>query len=87
MKTKAILFTLFFLVSCGPAKESATIYQGKDGKDGTSCSVSEALSDENDVIGALISCGDGSSQIVLNGNDGQNGAAGADGPRRSGARP
>jgi hypothetical protein len=85
MKTKAILFTLFFLVSCGPAKESATIYQGKDGKDGsdgrngTSCSVSEALSDENEVIGALISCGDGSSQIVLNGSDGQNGADGADG--------
>ena len=72
-----------FLVSCSPDRESATLYKGndgRDGKDGTSCSVSEALDESQTlVIGALLSCSDGSSQIVLNGANGQNGAAGAQG--------
>lgn len=37
---------------------------GTDGKDGTSCSVAQA------VNGAVISCQDGSSMLILNGQDG-----------------
>lgn len=36
MKTNLTLFTLFFLVSCGPAKEVVGIYHGKDGENGHS---------------------------------------------------
>jgi len=74
------LLSLLVLISCGVDRETVSVINGTDGKDGSSCSVSEALDDTNTlVVGALITCTDGSSQIVLNGNDGQNGAAGANG--------
>jgi hypothetical protein len=75
MKTYIKLAILLALVSCG-AKESATIYNGTDGQ---SCSVGPALDEEShEVVGALITCAD-STQVVLNGADGQNGAEGAQG--------
>jgi hypothetical protein len=78
MKTYIALFSLLALVSCG-AKESATIYNGTDGKDGESCSVGPAIDEEShEVVGALITCAD-TTQLVLNGADGTNGADGAQG--------
>ena len=45
---------------------------GKDGKDGTSCTVDDVAG------GALISCTDGTEQVVLDGVDGADGSDGAD---------
>lgn len=75
------LLILMLLASCGkPTVESVGIITGEKGKDGTSCSVSEVTSEEDDlVIGARLFCTDGSSTIVLNGQDGSNGAPGGQG--------
>ena len=75
------LLILMFLASCGkPTIESVGVITGEKGKDGTSCSVSEVTSEEDNlVIGARLFCTDGSSTIVLNGKDGSNGAPGAEG--------
>ena len=74
---KLILLSLLLLASCGIKRETVDILNGKDG---TSCSVSEALDESHTlVVGALITCTDGSSQIVLNGSDGQNGVDGIQG--------
>jgi len=86
MKAKLAMFLLLtlFVVSC---KESAYFTKGldgadgADGKDGTSCSVSTEFDSESEaVIGARISCTDGSESIVYNG---QNGAQGIQGPQGS----
>jgi hypothetical protein len=78
---KILLLLLLGLtvLSCG-RRETFTIINGIDGKDGLSCSVSDYTIEEQ-VLGALLSCTDGSSSILLNkvGAIGAIGAAGANG--------
>lgn len=53
---------------------------GTDGKDGSSCSVKVVPANSAAPNGgSLISCGDGSTSLVLNGTNGSNGADGHDG--------
>ena len=78
MKVMVLAVALIGLVACAPAKEKVTIISGVPGADGSSCSVSDYYQGE-EVIGAQISCTDGSSVIVLNGSDGTDGLDGLDG--------
>lgn len=87
MKTKLILFTLFFLVSCGPAKETVSVINGKDGHslvsqivDSTECLAGgtrlDIALDSNDSL--LFDEGDiyQSSIIACNGEQGIQGITG-----------
>ncbi len=81
MKWFSIVLMTVFLFGCSPHREVVDIINGKDG---TSCSVSnyELSSDSEEasvVLGAMISCTDGSSAVVFNGHDGANGLDGTDG--------
>jgi hypothetical protein len=75
---KKLVLILVALVGIGCAKSSnleATVTgrDGKDGRDGVSCTV---VSSEG---GAVISCGDGTSVTVRDGQNGTNGTNGQDG--------
>lgn len=73
-----ILALLLFVAACGKDTQSISL----SARHGSSCSVSEAkdLSGEL-VIGARIVCTDGSSTVLLNGADGNNGEQGIRGER------
>lgn len=73
------LFIFVLLVSCGglPAIEGHRGRQGDNGtngSNGTSCTTKQTLN------GAILSCSDGTSAIVLNGVNGKDGAQGIQGP-------
>ena len=61
------------MISCGETQ--AFIKDGANGADGSACSVAQ----DSSGSGALISCSDGSSAFIKNGDDGQNGENGKDG--------
>ena len=71
------LLILLILCSCGKQTKRITL-EGKDGKDGTSCSVAPEYSEGEDyqVIGAKISCTDGSFATIYNGQKGEQGIQG-----------
>jgi hypothetical protein len=67
-------------LGCGPDREVVQIYKGDPGKDGTSCTVAPELDTEtSSVLGAKISCTDGSYSIVYNGEKGDQGIQGPQG--------
>jgi hypothetical protein len=73
---KHIIFSLVLLiVACAPSREVVQIFKGDPG---TSCSVSPELS-EDVVVGARVSCTDGTFAIILNGEQGLQGVPGAQG--------
>jgi hypothetical protein len=79
MKTMLILIALL-MVSCSDKSLEAVV----TAKDGSSCSVASeyALNEEtmsSSIIGARISCTDGSFSVILNGQDGANGIDGKNG--------
>jgi hypothetical protein len=78
MKNFLLMLTIVVLASCGPKTEKVSIIKGDDGKDGTSCSVAPEYSqgDEYELIGAKISCTDGSFAIIYNGEKGDQGIQG-----------
>lgn len=62
--------------SAGPKGEKGdTGPQGPSGTPGASCTVTRVLSTDTGNGGALISCEDGTSVVVYDGVDGQNGAS------------
>lgn len=75
----AILATL--VAGCNPTTEVVAIYQGPAGADGTSCSVAPAFSEgeEWSLLGAKISCTDGTYALIYNGQQGVQGAQGIQG--------
>jgi hypothetical protein len=80
MRNWILLFCSLVFISCSPAREVVQIFKGEPGKDGTSCSVSAELDEESfAVVGARISCTDGSSSVVLNGAQGPQGVQGPQG--------
>lgn len=85
MLRSLLLLVILGTIGCSPVKETLTVVNGTNGKDGTSCSVSDYTLDYSDgdskVIGALITCTDGSRATVLNGTNGANGVQGAAGPQ------
>jgi hypothetical protein len=80
-----MLIMVLMIVGCGKQTKSITLEgrdgrDGVDGKDGSSCSVSRAYDESGFLsIGVKVSCTDGSSELVLNGTNGQNGTPGARG--------
>lgn len=85
MKQILIVLGMLMAIACSPVKEKLTVVNGTNGKDGTSCSVSDYTLDysdgESQIIGALITCTDGSRATVLNGTNGADGMQGAAGPQ------
>jgi hypothetical protein len=82
MKVRSLYLMVMIaaLVGCGPDREVVQVYKGDPGQNGTSCSVGPALDEETfSVIGAKISCTDGSSSLVLNGAQGPQGVQGPQG--------
>lgn len=74
LNAELLLVLLLVLTGCMEAKiEKLEGPAGRDGKDGQSCTVSQA------VNGAVILCPDGTSVMVLNGLNGINGVNGIDG--------
>lgn len=67
------------LTACPGRKESVTIYQGHDGRDGRDAICTASRQE----IGVLISCNDGSNAILLDGSTGPIGLPGADGDSSS----
>ncbi len=78
MKILTTVSILMLISACSPDRQVVRIINGNNGANGTSCSVSN-YSLEDQTLGALIQCGDGSSAIVLNGTSGSQGIAGAQG--------
>lgn len=75
MKYSLIVVSLF-LVACGkgvPGEQGVKGDTGATGPTGSSCTVQQANN------GAIISCSDGSSVLVLNGTNGTNGRDGTNG--------
>lgn len=74
------LFAVLLIASCTKT-EIVEIYRGKDGADGTSCSVAPYFSEGEEymLLGAKISCTDGSFSIVYNGATGAQGIQGPQG--------
>lgn len=68
-KFLAVAIGLIVMIGCSPKREVVEVINGKDGKDGTSCSVSDFISEEV-KLGVLISCTDGSVAVLLNGENG-----------------
>jgi hypothetical protein len=82
MKNLLVLLSVLLAVGCSPDRQVVEIVNGANGRDGTSCSVSDytLFSEEsNQTLGAMISCTDGSSALILNGQDGKDGINGLDG--------
>lgn len=78
-----VLTALLLTLGCSKKTEEITII-AKDGKNGTSCSVSQKYSESEDenpsvLLGAVISCTDGTFTEILNGLNGTNGINGVDG--------
>lgn len=87
MKKLLLVLGIALLAGCSPKVEEVQIIKGDDGKngrDGISCSVAPEVANDNEeqisqVIGARISCTDGSYSVVLNGQNGTNGTNGLNG--------
>jgi len=74
-----VVAMLTLLGSCADRNTSAVVV-ALDGKDGSSCSVSQAFDESLEVIiGAKVSCTDGSYSIILNGATGSQGVQGVQG--------
>lgn len=73
--------SMALIVGCSLSKEVVDIYKGDPGKDGTSCSVAQEMSEGESqmVIGARISCTDGSFSVIYNGQNGSQGIQGIQG--------
>lgn len=67
------------ILGCSPAREVVQVLQGVPGQDGSSCSVSDYYGESEVKLGALISCTDGSSSLILNGERGATGVQGVAG--------
>ena len=89
---KKVLGLLGFLVvvACTPSREVVDVINGKDGavgapgvdgKNGNSCSVSDYLGEDLELLGAKIFCTDGSFSYILNGSQGAQGIQGEVGPQ------
>lgn len=63
MKKILPVIGMLLLFSCGKRTETIVAQDGKDGKDGRSCTVTQS------VDKAVISCDDGSEATVMNGQD------------------
>lgn len=79
MKKVAVACIIASIVGCSPDREVVEVYKGDKGDPGTSCSVVPEVSEEDVVVGARISCTDGSFSIVLNGEKGDQGVQGPKG--------
>lgn len=73
MLRSLLLLVILGAIGCSPVKETLTVVNGTDGKDGSSCSVSDYYGEESQPLGALISCTDGTSSVLLNGLNGEDG--------------
>jgi len=62
-----LLLSLSILALSACAKKGDRGFNGSDGKDGSSCSVAQASN------GAVITCQDGTSTLILNGTNGADG--------------
>ncbi len=80
---KLLLSALMLLavVGCSPNKEVVAVYKGDPGQDGNSCSVAPEIStdESQQLLGARVSCTDGSYAVILNGQQGIQGIPGAPG--------
>lgn len=76
MKKFLVLAAAALLAGCTPKTELVEIYKGDPG---TSCSVSQLFSEENQLAGAKVSCTDGTSALILNGETGAQGIQGLTG--------
>lgn len=75
-----LVLTMLALVGCSPTTETVQVFKGDPGQNGTSCSVSSALDSEtNLVIGATVSCTDGTFATIYNGLQGPQGVQGLQG--------
>jgi len=90
MKKLGLLLLIALFANGCAKKHTVDVYKGtngdagkdgKDGKDGTSCSVASEFDEEENIVGARISCTDGSFSIVYNGEQGQQGIEGAQGDK------
>lgn len=80
MKVVLGILACLLVAGCSVSREVVQVYKGDPGKDGTSCSVAPALDEESEaVLGAEISCTDGSSSLILNGAQGLQGVQGPKG--------
>ena len=74
------LLVACIFTGCGKETSLEAVINANNGKDGSSCSVSPELETEGlNVIGARISCTDGSYSVILNGEKGEQGIQGAQG--------
>lgn len=64
MKKFLALLSTLFLVACGNTTKHEITVNGKDGKDGSSCTTEQLAN------GALIKCTDGTMSIIYNGTNG-----------------
>jgi hypothetical protein len=67
------LILILLLSACAKPKNGAIGPKGDTGAPGSSCSVSQAIN------GALITCSDGTSTLIVNGTNGVDGLPGIDG--------
>ncbi len=76
-----VVLATIALTGCSPDKEVVEVYKGDPGKDGTSCSVAPEISTDESaqLLGARISCTDGSYAVILNGQQGIQGEPGVPG--------
>lgn len=86
MKNIVLSLMLVVAVGCSPSTETVKLFKGDsgtngtDGTNGTSCGVAPALDSETSlVIGATISCTDGSFATIYNGLVGPQGLTGEQG--------
>lgn len=75
IKKLLVAAAVLALTACPGRKETVTVYQGHDGRDG----VDAICSASRQETGVLISCNDGSNAILLDGTNGQIGLPGQDG--------
>ena len=88
---KVIILTILMLTACGPRGRDGARGQtglqgvsgasGAEGSPGYGCTVKTLPTGSQEALngGSLITCGDGSSSLVLNGSNGTNGSDGAQG--------
>lgn len=62
-----LLLICVSLTGCAPDREVVQLLKGDRG---SSCSTSQQLDTDGNVVGAKITCEDGSYSVVLNGSDG-----------------
>lgn len=73
MKKNILIIAIIIMFGCSNETSRVIIEKPENGKDGTSCSVTQTTN------GALINCADGSSVFVENGRDGEKGDTGDQG--------